>query len=58
MTAVDPDRLEAELDDVETALERLDDGTYGRCEVCGGPIDDQRLADQPAARTCADHSAS
>lgn len=49
-SAVDAvDRL---LDEVELALERLDDGTYGRCEGCGSPIDDQRLAGRPIVRTC------
>ena len=36
---------EAELDAVEHALERLDDGTYGSCEVCRDPLDDARLAE-------------
>ena len=26
------------LDDIEAALEKFDEGTYGRCEGCGGPI--------------------
>ena len=38
------------LDEVEQALARLDDGTYGRCEECGAPIDDGRLADSTVAR--------
>ena len=41
------------LDEVELALTRLDDGTYGRCEECGEPIDDDRLAELPIIRTCA-----
>ncbi len=49
------DRAEAELDDVERALGRLDAGTYSACEVCGRSIDDQRLAAEPATRRCADH---
>src|SRR5438067_2617864 len=32
------ERVESELNDVEHALSRLDDGTYGTCEVCGRPI--------------------
>jgi RNA polymerase-binding transcription factor DksA len=43
------------LDDVDQALIRLEEGTYGTCEACGGPIDDDRLASMPAARTCAQH---
>lgn len=49
--------VEAELDDVEHALRRLDDGTYGRCEACGRAIDDGRLEAVPAARFCLDDQA-
>ena len=34
------------------ALQKLDDGTYGRCEGCGGPIAEARLEAMPAARLC------
>jgi len=44
--------LEAELADVEHALRRLDEGTYGSCEACGRPIDDARLEALPATRFC------
>jgi RNA polymerase-binding transcription factor DksA len=46
------DAVDGLLDEVELALARLDDGTYGRCEECGATIDDGRLAAQPIARTC------
>jgi RNA polymerase-binding transcription factor DksA len=46
------EQIEAELADVEHALRRLDDGTYGTCEACGKPIDDARLEVLPAARFC------
>jgi len=49
-TAVDA--VDGLLDEVELALARLDDGTYGRCEECGAPIDDARLAELPIVRTC------
>lgn len=49
------DQVEAELGDVERALRRLDDGTYGTCEACSGPIGDERLEAQPAARFCITH---
>ncbi|MFI5735644.1 TraR/DksA family transcriptional regulator [Kribbella sp. NPDC051587] len=42
----------AHLVDVEAALERLDAGTYGRCERCGASISPERLLARPAARTC------
>jgi len=46
--------IESELADVEHALRRLDEGTYGTCEACGRPIDDERLQALPAARLCRD----
>jgi DnaK suppressor protein len=39
----------AEIDD---ALRRVDDATYGICERCGRPIGDERLAVRPFARRC------
>lgn len=44
--------IEAELADVEHALGRINDGTYGVCEACGRPIDEERLEAMPAARFC------
>ena len=46
------EQVEAELADVEHALRRLEDGTYGICEACGQPIDEARLEALPAARFC------
>ena len=46
------DEVDELLDEVELALTRLDDGTYGRCEECGEPIDADRLAERPVIRTC------
>lgn len=40
------------LEEIAAALRRLDEGTYGVCEVCGGPIAEARLEARPAARTC------
>lgn len=42
----------AELDDLDRAAERLHRGEYQRCERCGQPIGEQRLAALPATRTC------
>lgn len=36
----------------EKALERLDQGTYGQCEVCGEPIGKNRLMAFPRATLC------
>ena len=49
------EQIEAELADVEHALKRLDDGTYGTCEVDGKPIPADRLEAMPAARFCLEH---
>ena len=49
------EQIEAELADVEHALKRLDDGTYGTCEVDGKPIPEERLEAMPAARFCLEH---
>lgn len=46
------DRVDSLLDEVERALARLDDGTYGRCAGCGASIDDGRLAIEPTVETC------
>ncbi len=46
------DAVDQLLDEVELALSRLDDGTYGACESCGAPIDDDRLAESPTVRFC------
>jgi RNA polymerase-binding protein DksA len=46
------DNIEGELADIERALQRLDDGSYGTCEACGKPIGDERLEAMPATRFC------
>lgn len=51
------EQVEAELADVEFAIRRLDEGSYGTCEVCGRPIDEARLEVVPAARLCLEHQA-
>jgi RNA polymerase-binding transcription factor DksA len=42
------------LADIEAALLRIDEGTYGTCLVCGGPIGAARLRALPWARLCID----
>jgi DnaK suppressor protein len=42
------------LREVDAAIERIDDGTYGVCPACGNPIDSARLAAIPWARLCID----
>ena len=40
------------LADVERALDRLESGQYGHCEVCGADIAEERLQARPTASTC------
>lgn len=40
---------------VTRALERIEKGTFGVCEISGEPIEPQRLDANPAARTCIKH---
>ena len=49
-------QLREQLADVERALDRLDSGTYGLCEICSSAIGDARLEAMPAARFCIDHA--
>ena len=40
------------LDQIEAALERITDGSYGRCEECGGAIPKARLDAIPYTAFC------
>ena len=44
--------LSDQLDDIEQAMVKLDEGSYGVCEDCGQDIPVQRLAIQPFASYC------
>jgi DnaK suppressor protein len=46
------DNAEHLLASIDGALERIDDGTYGECERCGGRIDENRLDALPHAVQC------
>lgn len=48
-------QLEIQLNDVKDALVKIEEGTYGVCEVSGHPIEEGRLKANPAARTCMEH---
>jgi DnaK suppressor protein len=50
--------LRETLDEVERALGKLDDGTYGKCEECGEEIAAARLEAMPAARYCITHAST
>jgi RNA polymerase-binding transcription factor DksA len=42
----------AQVAEIDAALGRLNDGTYGICARCGQPIGEDRLAARPTAATC------
>lgn len=47
--------LEVRYNEIIAALSRIEQGTYGICEVSGEPIEENRLNADPAARTCIAH---
>ena len=46
------DRLQTTLADVERALTKLEEGSYGTCDVCGQPVGEERLEALPWAVLC------
>ena len=42
------------LEEIDAALRRIDDGTYGICTNCGRPIGEERLRARPWATLCID----
>ena len=52
LTLLGPKRQELEA--IEEALQRLENGAYGLCEVCGQPIQPKRLEIMPEASLCRD----
>ena len=57
-TEVLVNRLLDTLREVERALNKFDDGSYGTCEACGNPIAAARLEARPEAQTCIDCAAA
>jgi RNA polymerase-binding transcription factor DksA len=47
--------LEIRFNDIKDALAKIENGTYGVCEISGQPIEEDRLIANPAARTCKKH---
>jgi RNA polymerase-binding protein DksA len=45
---------ERQLEQVDAALKRIDEGTYGTCAICGKPIGEERLRAVPWATLCID----
>jgi RNA polymerase-binding transcription factor len=38
------------IEDIDEALQRIEDGTYGQCVRCGKPLDEERLKAMPTAK--------
>ncbi|PIP03735.1 MAG: hypothetical protein COZ49_03815 [Candidatus Yonathbacteria bacterium CG_4_10_14_3_um_filter_47_65] len=47
--------LENRLNNIKTALKKMDEGKFGLCEVCNGQIEADRLAANPSSATCKKH---
>ncbi len=47
--------LQSRLTNVEKALQNIEAGTYGICEVCNKKIEANRLDAVPSAKTCKEH---
>lgn len=44
--------LHERSEQIQRALAKIDDGSYGKCETCGNPIEEARLEAMPTATTC------
>lgn len=51
----DPTKLFNLLQEVDSALERIDNGSYGLCAVCHDPVETDRLMMDPLLTVCLDH---
>lgn len=47
--------LERQYHDTKRALAKIQNGTYGTCEICAAPIEEKRLTYKPDVRTCLAH---
>ena len=50
------ENLEVTEERIQRALAKIAEGTYGRCDVCGQPINPKRLAALPESSVCIDHA--
>lgn len=49
------EQVDAQIKDVQEALGRIEDGSFGKCLICGTAIPDERLEARPMARYCLEH---
>lgn len=50
--------IAASIADIDHALEKLDEGSYGICDRCGEPIPEARLEALPASASCVECAAA
>jgi DnaK suppressor protein len=48
------DRERVKIKQIDDALERMEDGSYGVCESCGLEVAEERIAAMPFTRLCRD----
>jgi DnaK suppressor protein len=46
------EKEQEKLQEISDALKRIEDGVYGKCVVCGKPIEEKRLLAIPEAKMC------
>jgi DnaK suppressor protein len=51
------DKLQVTLADIDRALAKLGEGSYGTCDVCGGTVGEERLEALPWAVLCVEDAA-
>jgi RNA polymerase-binding transcription factor DksA len=49
------DEIRSRLEDVRSALNKIENGNYGVCEKCGAPIETEILEIVPESRLCREH---
>jgi DnaK suppressor protein len=54
MAQASGERRTVQLREIDAALRRIDEGSYGDCERCDSPINPRRLDADPTARLCID----
>jgi len=54
----EPSEFQNLLNEVDSALEKMNNGNYGLCDICHDPIEDYRLKQDPLTRFCLDHLTS
>lgn len=55
VSSVSPEYVNHLLAEIDAALQKMDDGSYGLCETCNDAIEADRLERNPLARFCLDH---